>query len=72
MFFYNLLKIFYVNRRKENSKCKKCITYEEDRFEFEQKYMKMEKQFKKCGKFFSEWIINHLMVIMMFLLQHSL
>ncbi|EFX90248.1 hypothetical protein DAPPUDRAFT_300142 [Daphnia pulex] len=34
---------------KENSKCKKCITYEEDRFEFEQKYMKMEKQFKKCA-----------------------
>lgn len=54
VFFYNLLKIFYVDRPKENLKCKKCITYEEDRFEFEQKYMKMEKQFKKCGKFFSE------------------
>lgn len=26
-----------------------CAAHEEDRHEFEQKYAKLEKQFKKCG-----------------------
>ncbi|XP_032780635.2 uncharacterized protein LOC116918941 [Daphnia magna] len=37
------------NKQENLEKCEKCVTYEEDRHEFEQKYTKLEKQFKKCA-----------------------
>ncbi|KAI9555621.1 hypothetical protein GHT06_018136 [Daphnia sinensis] len=37
------------NKQENAEKCERCITHEEDRYEFEQKYNKLEKQFKKCA-----------------------
>nr|CAH0105397.1 unnamed protein product [Daphnia galeata] len=45
----NELATLKTKQKKENTNCRKCITYEEDRFEFEQRYLKMEKQLKKCA-----------------------